>query len=639
MFLLSRIVQANNKRCNLLGTIIGIFLHTCNAPDRVIDVLCRSSSSISTSAVNDAINSLSASAAQKLKEEGKTFMYSYVLDNFDVQLKHKETTVEQSKDTLFHLTSAALVQINHATLDDLKCSNYLWERSRYNDLRTIHPPKKTYHDLVLLYADPVDEYDMTRRERFNAWQFMVDLCTHGPAYFHRFRKHIQDPEEVEKIPVVRTIQIPARSMHYSNATVDGNISAASDLLDQCGIEDTRDYVIPFHGDLGTYERFRTAQADQSIEETPERRLQYIEFVPGLFHTEMSCANALYKIFLEKKKGHSDETSLYHNVEVLYPNDSARIANNKGTFQMNSDCLLKTGAADRLEYWRIHTGCKTLDDLANRFPTIDKLYAHARALAKECSASSVKSDTLRRKPMKERNQQHENILKRIEFFLLYEETRYAMRHGDIGRVETCLITWIPIFRGSGKHKYANMLTEFLLDVHFIYPPGLRKAIRYNWLCNLKGTPDGFRGVDWLLELNNLLTKVIYGGSGSNHTVDRIIKESILIQLYRDCKHVVEEQFLVSPKTMRHGRPDFAKSFNVLSQMAISSSLLTEKPGRESGYHIPDVIHIGMEKYNAELRRPARYGERPENADDTTDNEIEDPEDSNYEVMPTDETLYE
>ena len=80
---------------------------------------------------------------------------------------------------------------------------------------------------------------------------------------------------------------------------------------------------------------------------------------------------------------------------------------------------------------------------------------------------------------------------------------------------------------------------MVDVHFVYPESLRKAVRYNWLCNPTGTPMGFRGVDWLLELENLYTKVIYGGSGSNYTVERIIVESPLIELYRTCKKVVED----------------------------------------------------------------------------------------------------
>ncbi|KAG2093559.1 hypothetical protein BD769DRAFT_1678897 [Suillus cothurnatus] len=61
---------------------------------------------------------------------------------------------------------------------------------------------------------------------------------------------------------------------------------------------------------------------------------------------------------------------------------------------------------------------------------------------------------------------------------------------------------------------------------------RKAIRYHILVNPTGKKGKFRAVDWCIELNNLFTKVINGGKGSNRTVDRIILESPLVQVYRN-----------------------------------------------------------------------------------------------------------
>jgi hypothetical protein len=58
----------------------------------------------------------------------------------------------------------------------------------------------------------------------------------------------------------------------------------------------------------------------------------------------------------------------------------------------------------------------------------------------------------------------------------------------------------------------------------------EVIWNNWLVNPTGKPDSFHGADWLVELNNLYTKVIYGGAGSNYTIKHIIEESILIDLY-------------------------------------------------------------------------------------------------------------
>lgn len=338
------------------------------------------------------------------------------------------------------------------------------------------------------------------------------------------------------------------------------------------------------------------------------------------------------MFLESTAGHSDESSFYGCIALLYPNNTTnRIANNKASFQTLSDCITHVGTSDRLECWRVYIqsvspDTDTLDNWASLNPSFEDVYAIARILASKYNLTSVKAEKLRNKPLEERDQQYENSLARIDYFLLYEETVHSMRHGDIGRLETCLYKWIPVFKGTGKHKYANMLSEFMLDLHFVYPADLRKVVRYNWLCNPGGTMNGFRGVDWLLELNNLLTKVIYGGRSSNYTIDRIIKESPLIQLYRDSKRVIEEQFLLTPKSMRHGKPDMTATYAALSGHAIDTNFLTFKPGRTSKYPVPDVFTIGMERYEAELAGQVSSGE------------TEDTGGPLYEVTATEEEIY-
>ena len=74
-----------------------------------------------------------------------------------------------------------------------------------------------------------------------------------------------------------------------------------------GLEET---VILFHGDLGTWERIENAQTRRALEETPQRRLQFIVFIPGLFHVKMACADAIWRIFLAKKQSHTDKTSMF-----------------------------------------------------------------------------------------------------------------------------------------------------------------------------------------------------------------------------------------------------------------------------------------------------------------------------------------
>lgn len=88
---------------------------------------------------------------------------------------------------------------------------------------------------------------------------------------------------------------------------------------------------------------------------------------------------------------------------------------------------------------------------------------------------------------------------------------------------------------------------------------------NWLVNLSGHPDSFCGVNWLVKLNNLYTKVskylivygpsqkvIHAGDSSNHTINHIIKEFPFIELYRECHMAVSQ-------TIRHAPPNMKLTF--------------------------------------------------------------------------------
>jgi hypothetical protein len=90
-------------------------------------------------------------------------------------------------------------------------------------------------------------------------------------------------------------------------------------------------------------------------------------------------------------------------------------------------------------------------------------------------------------------------------LLYCVLALAMRYGAIGLVEDVLTVWTPIFKGARKHKYAAHILNFITRLKHL-PPRLSRAIRLNWLCNPSGHCDGFRAIDWLVELNNLYIKV-------------------------------------------------------------------------------------------------------------------------------------
>ena len=610
------ILLASNRKCNLFAAVNGVFLHTCHASERVVDAISRMDGSISSSSINNAVNSLSKESADNIMTKGQTMMVGYVLDNFDVTFKHSTGTTEQSTSDMVHLTSGLLLNLAHASLNDLMHSSYLWEHSKFNDKRITGRTEYSIRRLMLLHPEDPPIGTLNRREDFYRWQLTMDLCTYGPEYFRRFLPHIQPPEAVEQIPLFTSESTPLRSMKLHNSTVDGNIKAVEESMRQAGVWDIEELmkvhtvpgleevVILFHGDLGTWERIQSAQMYRALEKTSRERLQFLIFVPGLFHTKMACADALWRMFIEPPGIQKEKGSMLSFIDLFYPKLRRKIITNKAGFRVLNDCFTRVGAADRMECLRLAIQkrwpkCKSLVEFAGLEPNLVNIDHFVRTVAKEFGSSMEAREDFRFLAEKDRDHQYENILTRIDYILLYEEFAYSMRCGDVGRMETCLRRWIPIFKSTGKHKYATHLLEFMTDVHFVYPESLRKVVRYNWLCNPTGKPMGFRGVDWLLERNNLHTKVTYGGSSSNYTLDRIVAESPLIQLYADCKKVVEDQYMLAHKTTRHGEPDLTETFEAMSRLAQSTKDLQFKAGRKVEHLVPDYFSLGIDKYDAEM----------------------------------------
>ncbi|KAG1804312.1 uncharacterized protein BJ212DRAFT_1254452, partial [Suillus subaureus] len=93
----------------------------------------------------------------------------------------------------------------------------------------------------------------------------------------------------------------------------------------------------------------------------------------------------------------------------------------------------------------------------------------------------------------------------QIFLLYKELSYSMNCGNIRCVETSIITCILIIKATRKHKYATYMTNFLINMHCVFPASLRHAVHYHVLINPNGKVMRWQAVDWCVELNNLFTK--------------------------------------------------------------------------------------------------------------------------------------
>ncbi|KAG1862649.1 hypothetical protein F4604DRAFT_1957361 [Suillus subluteus] len=315
---------------------------------------------------------------------------------------------------------------------------------------------------------------------------------------------------------------------------------------------------------------------------------------------MAAADSIWRTFLQSGAVRLNETSLMRDVGVLRPKETGLYGSKPG-FQRMHQLIGYDGICRHLDCWRVEaqkrdTNCTDLEAFAASEPLYEELQKMADSLARDYVADH-KIRRMWKKSAAERDQQHENGLLLNKYVLLYEELSYAMNFGDIGRLETCLITWILMFKATSKHKYANAMSEFLCNVHFVYPEGLKRAVCYHILINPTGKKGKFRGVDWCVELNNLFTKVINGGKGLNRTVARIILESPLVQIYRNLHGNFQSNFLHNNLSTQHGESNMAKTFQALCTYMAGHSANEVKHRRKSHHRVPDLLAKGQELMSA------------------------------------------
>ena len=116
-----------------------------------------------------------------------------------------------------------------------------------------------------------------------------------------------------------------------------------------------------------------------------------------------------------------------------------------------------GIVMQLDAWQVAAGkhqkkdLASLEDYAKLEPNWEDIVLISHDLC--CNYVARKSDDLSRKRKQstvQRNQQQENTLLQMQYFLLYEQMSHGLNHGDIGCVESLFVPWMSIFRGCGKH---------------------------------------------------------------------------------------------------------------------------------------------------------------------------------------------
>ena len=465
---MSIIMFSTNQKCNSLATAMGLFFHSTNTPELVIEVFAHAGLSVSTTTIHNMINSMSNVANEEVRKLAKTKLFALAYDNFDMDFKSWSSTIEKPGDTLKHATSALIFPLEHGVVpEDLKHCASLWSTSPLN--REIPDNEKRNCTSWKPLLAPIDADRAQRRQRILAWHFRNALITHsGP--FERFQKELGQPDTVLQIPVKKTTHIPCRAMDIDQSTIDGQAEILENLFAQAnigdpndtpGVEDISEYVVLVHGDLGTGERLYGSQGSRSIERTPVRGLRNPMYVFGLFHLQMAAADAIWRMFIKPKSQRMEPNGLYQQVCKVRPHDSGRIGSKPG-FRLMHDLILQCASARILDVWRVAVDKSSHQSLES--------YAHSALWSDIVKLSSSLVSGYLDQPYSG-DQEFRNNTLILGRLLDYVELTHAMKHGDIGRVEATFMRWVFIFKSVGKHKYASQLVKTMNDLRFVYPERL------------------------------------------------------------------------------------------------------------------------------------------------------------------------
>ncbi|KII83139.1 hypothetical protein PLICRDRAFT_58552 [Plicaturopsis crispa FD-325 SS-3] len=382
-------------------------------------------------------------------------------------------------------------------------------------------------------------------------------------------------------------------MKIKQSTTDGNIQVIEELHRQGGIgkPNVTEYVILVHGDLLTKERLDSVRESRAIEDTPKRRFQHIIFIPGLFHYKMACADAFWRIWEKPSEARTDPNSLHEHVGEIRPDDTGKFASKPG-FRRTHDIIHHDLWASMLDCWRVEARRRnppwtSLKVFAELNPDWDLITEMSENIVENYVATTPDLSKMRRRPTDQRDKQFENQILRNRDELMYVELCHAMNTGDIGRVEASILPWTYMFKATGKHKYASQILRFMSDM-----AATRYSTELRRLVNPTGKAGAFRGVDWLVERNNLYTKVIHAGKSSNKTIDHITKESVLIELYRECHVTVENGFHLDHRTIRHAQPDMTKTMRKLGERLHKTTPHQFSPARRADHCVEDHIAKSM-----------------------------------------------
>ena len=126
------------------------------------------------------------------------------------------------------------------------------------------------------------------------------------------------------IPIRKTVQHPACTMHIKASSMDGNVKIVESMECQLGTADEwyNSHVHLCHGDLGTQEHHDITMSFHSIEKSGRNCLQWLIPVPGVFHIQMAAVDTIWRMHIKDKNLRENRGGTLELFHMLHPKDSS-----------------------------------------------------------------------------------------------------------------------------------------------------------------------------------------------------------------------------------------------------------------------------------------------------------------------------
>ncbi|KAH9022639.1 hypothetical protein EDB85DRAFT_2186408 [Lactarius pseudohatsudake] len=155
-------------------SILGIFVHSANVPQRVAEVLAHAGLTISIKSIQRAVKSMSIDSARKIKTGLRSLKMAIAYDNFDINFKTSEPTLTHQSSFVSATSATAVPLVGVDNIDALRCSEALWAVDPRNPSSSVS--RAGFDEFDLLKFHVTDTYnwpppgtEFSPRQKAFAW--------------------------------------------------------------------------------------------------------------------------------------------------------------------------------------------------------------------------------------------------------------------------------------------------------------------------------------------------------------------------------------------------------------------------------------------------------------------------------------